>query len=159
MKKFKKIIALLLALVLCSVALVSCVDEPKKEKEDGGLTSKLKGVARGESVALSEDLVLLDQSFIPAEKEGGYVSTAKIDVKIFGYDTDYTYFNGTVTITWTYNEISETSPSGIDKTFSTTIALNADGDGEYSNQISFQGCRDVKLLSVDYEFDGTATKK
>ena len=123
------------------------------------LDPSYKALERGKSVDVNEDLLTISQKFIPAEKQGGYVSTAQISATISGFDNEFTYFATAVTIIWTYNEISEIHPEGIDKTFSTTIGLDADGNGSYSNQIFFQGCRDVEVIDVTYEFSGTATKK
>ena len=163
MKKLNSLVSIISLLLLFTLALTSCdFFGPQPEPSDTEkytLHESLGKVERGETLYLQKDLLIMDQHFIPNEKQGGYVSAAQISATITGLDNDFTYFGASVTITWTYNEISELNPKGIDKTFSTTIGLDADGCGHYSNQISFQGCRDIKVISVDYTYVGTATRK
>ena len=167
MKNLKIVASVISLLLLLALVLTSCgiFEENETEAvseatiESDTLPDSLKNVERGEIVPLQRDLLIIKESFVPSEKQGGYVSTANISATISGFDADYTYFATFVTITWTYNEISELYPDGIDKTYSTTIGLNADGSGSFHNQISFEGCRSIKLISVNYEYGGTATKK
>ena len=166
MKMLKRIILplLIVSMLACSLTFFTGCFEGKDNDGKGtveteALAEAYVDVERGESVDLCKEILNIVDDFEPAANNGGYVSTAQLAADIYGYSEYYTYFSATVTITWTYNEITEVDPTGVDKTFSTTIGLDADGNGHYSNQISFHGCRDVRLVRVDYEFSGTATRK
>ena len=169
MKYFNKMLSLLIILSMLVVSCTACfeetTDDSSQDQTTNASTTALApdqsyvNISRGESVDINKKLVIINDSFTPAQNHGGYVSTAQLSATISGYPSYYTYFSATVTVTWTYNEISEVNQTGVDKTISTTIALDAEGNGHYSNQISFQGCRDVKLVGVSYEFTGTATRK
>lgn len=121
--------------------------------------SSFDELERGDSVDLTAETVNIEKSFSPSNKKDGYINKVDLKVKVTGYDGDFTYFDAKIKVTWLYNEISEKNPRGINKTFETTIELNANGDGLYEYELGLQGCRDVKLVDFAVEFSGTATKK
>ena len=173
MKTFLKFFALALSIVLVAMFATSCscfdyydtsyLDAPVDTSEnDYYITLPEKdfsSILRNTQVLISSDIVYTYPEFIPSLSQGGYVTNAELAVTILGYTEDFAYFNGSVSVTWTYNVISDTFPGGVNQTHTALIGLNPEGYGGYYNQLSFQGCRSVELISVDFAWSGTATKK
>ena len=170
----KKRIFLVLSLVLVLSLLTSCgyfsdADYLSGEKETDELFDTVgnqyahnpafEGIPRNAQCAMSAEFVQHEATFVPQSNPSGYVTNAIVSFEAFGYDLDFTYFNVSVIVTWTYNEISDQNMGGVDKTYTAEIAINPTGDAYYTNQLAFEGCRDVQLVSVDYQWSGTATRK
>ena len=131
----------------------------KKEPESETYVNRFEAIPRGAQLPMTGDYVEISADFTPSKKTNGYVSSANISVNVKGFDKELTYFNAVVIVTWTYNEITEENPGGINRKISATVTLDADGIGSHTQQISFTGCRDVQLVDIDYEWSGQATKK
>lgn len=157
MKKLKILLSIL-AFSLCISILPSCgnttadTSYPLKNEE-------LLNLERGQSVDVDQNILKITQNFTPKSKRKGYISNVKLTADISGYESSFTYFDAIVKITWIYNEISDANRTGIDQSYSIVINLDPDGEGKFSDKLSLKKCRDIKLISVEYEFDGMAVKK
>ena len=153
MKKFNKILIISLCLILCICTLMSCSDSldyaPKK-------VSSLYDV--GDSVELDESHFRIYQTAIPANKKDGYISDLSMEVYVYGFDGDFTYFDATVCVTWSYFIITDDNPNGIREEFSDTVKLNASGDGSYKYDLNLRNCRAISDIEVSYVWHGSATK-
>ena len=160
MKKVFSIFCLLLITALLLTSFTSCGGCGFFGYHEEDFNTYFDDLERGTSVEVSELYVILDPEFDPESKENGYVSTADVGINIRGYDSEFTYFDAKVTVTWEYNEITEANPTGVTKTYTADVVLTADGDATYETQLFFSACRDVKLTNVYYSnWQGTATKK
>ena len=163
MKKFSKALLASVLLILLVISMVSCdsSDYTPNSSYNPGSSSQGNsiGVDRGTSVPMSEEIVTVTPKFTPAKDWNGYVTAAYISIKVNGKSKQYTYFNAKLTVTWTYNIISDAYPTGIDQVYTHDVVIDIQGDGSYKYTIPFEGCRDAKLISVEYEWSGTATKK
>ena len=149
----KKILIVFVCLILCLGTMASCGDylnaAPQNVNENR---------VAGDSVEISASILKLEQSLEPSAKKDGYIEKISVSAKITGYDADYTYFDGSVRITWTYLEISDANPTGIEVEIIETIALDASGNGSLKKDFPLEGCRGVSNIRADYEFFGDATK-
>lgn len=98
------------------------------------------------------------QSFTFAEESNGYIPSANAEVTISGYE-ELSYFDAAVTFIWTYEILDEAAGSYVEEEYVATVELDAQGNGQLSEQIEFFGCRRWKNLSLILEFDGYAIKK
>ena len=153
MKLIKIILVILILAAIFSAIITSCTDFLNKAPEDISTMHE-----RGESISVDGTYFNVTQSFQHAKKKDGYIENIDAKVKVQGYDADFTYFNCYLTVTWTYNEISDAYPSGIEQTISSTIELNANGDGEYTCNIPLDSCRGIYDVKVGYSWSGTATR-
>ena len=157
MAKFFKMLCFVTSFVFMFSIFTSCIfgdsDLPKEPKEP------FSDIERNTVLPMANDLVILEQSFTPYDSVNGYVPCVLIKVTITGQGTYFAYFNAQVTITWTYNEISEHNQGGALATYSATVGLDPDGNAAYQNTVALQGCRSVALVDVSYSWIGTATKK
>lgn len=163
MKIFKRLLAIFLVSILCLSVLTSCFeDESDSEVAKDTLVHApdeiLQLYDRGDSVEINETLFMLTPTFQPSEKKDGYISDIALSFRINGYNADFTYFNCFVNVTWTYHEITDANPTGITREFTTTVELDANGNGSYSHVFSLQACRSISFSGVTYTWSGTATK-
>ena len=166
-KSLLKLLTLVLTLIM-ALSFASCyssqgeqqkTQDKQKETESETYVYRFNNIPRGAQLPMTGDYVEISADFTPSKKTNGYVSSANISVNVKGFDKELTYFNAVVIVTWTYNEITEENPGGINRKISATVTLDADGIGSHTQQISFTGCRDVQLVDIDYEWSGQATKK
>ena len=146
-------ITVLSVIILVVVGIVGASDN--KVSKDGLFYNTPSGY---EFELNSESAVNISQEFTFAEGSGGYIPYANVVVNITGHE-DLSYFDAAVTFTWTYEALDDEAGTYVEKEYVATVELDAQGNGQFSNQIELSGCRACKNLKLDIDFEGYAVKK
>lgn len=153
MKRCKKILLSVVACVLCLGMLTSCFHIAKHAPS--GVADKY---TVGEKVDLEEEMFSIKETFKTAAKKDGFIPKISLKIKVKGYDADFTYYNCFVTVTWTYDELTDSAEGYQQRVFTTTVNLDASGSADYTYKFPTQACRDITNVKADISFSGRAAR-
>lgn len=147
----KKIISLVMCAITAALLILSMASCSQPTSQ------RFPHTQSGFKFEISEAVLSIQPDFTFGKEKDGYVPSADIEVEISGYE-ELSYFDGQVTLVWRFEYLTEDGKYE-DADYTVTIGLDADGTGSHEESITFDGCRSVKNLTLELEFDGYAVKK
>jgi hypothetical protein len=112
----------------------------------------------GFEFALNESVLSIEQKLTLDKEDDGYIPGMTAKAKISGL-TELSYYDAAVTLTWTYEYLSDNNKNYEEGSFHITVPLDASGCGSYEEKLVFDNYRSVKNISLSLSFEGSAIKK